>query len=435
MSKALWALIGLLILVPLSVDNYWSIHVSEFKLRINYFGAFLVFVLAFFEIVIVRRRDLQQKLSHYLRQPFVGAFTLMALIGLLGTYQSPRPFRATFFLIWSAGTLLFVPLLVDLLIVRLRSWVPRAFMIYFAVQSLVILTDTAICIPSHGQWSIGRVMIYHHDTVASLCRPHAWYQEPGYFAAFALLALIVTRIWVQFETSTLFKKVSVASMILGALATLATTSRMGWLGVALLIPFELVLQFKKGGESKFKVGKLGYAMIAVPLVIVGLVGVTQWKSIYENVGKGLVSPTQDASFKSRYSRVVAGLEVFEHNRWVGAGPGTAGAYYAKQLHDGLLASFLTPADMETLNHDPLSQNLYTELLSEWGALGTMFFFLGLGLLLWPVTPFFRLATLAVLILIYSSTQTLPRFDLWFVLSLIRSLSLNPCLKTDPSAMI
>ena len=71
-----------------------------------------------------------------------------------------------------------------------------------------------------------------------------------------------------------------------------------------------------------------------------------------------------------------------------------------------------------LAHMPLSHNLATELLSEWGALGTAFFLVGLGFLLRGARGRDLLEVVWVLAIVAASVQTVPRFDLWICLSLV-----------------
>src|SRR5690606_4882316 len=107
---------------------------------------------------------------------------LMAAVGVLGTLGSPLRTRSAFFLIWSAGTLIGVPLLMMFLRSWLGEWPARSLALYASAQSLLILGDAVVCMPTAGKYHLGRVMIYGNE----LCRPHALYQEPGYFCAFAL---------------------------------------------------------------------------------------------------------------------------------------------------------------------------------------------------------------------------------------------------------
>jgi O-antigen ligase len=143
------------------------------------------------------------------------------------------------------------------------------------------------------------------------------------------------------------------------------------------------------------------------------------------VGKGIVTPSQDGSFQYRNRRLVAGWQVFTHNPVVGAGPGAAGAYFVDHLIEtaDTGGAIDMPANYPTLRRDPLSQNLYTEVLSEWGLLGFIALFAGLWFLFARLHGMDRWQALAVLGVVYLSTQTLPRFDLWATIGLIAALAL------------
>lgn len=422
MKRWLWILAGLLTLIPLSVDDIWSISVSQFRLRINYFGALLAFGLIAREIAT--KSALCEKLlgaaKRYAREPFVWSFLAMSLVGLLGVAQSSAHFRSACFLVWSAGTILLVPFLIEGFTLQFGKWVPRAFIGYLGLQSLIILLDAGICMPTGGAYSIGRILVYHSDQ-GNLCRPHAWYHEPGFYSAFALLGLVVTLLWLKRESSPLFRKLTAGALVTILLSIIASTSRMGWVGVGGFLVFEL-FQISRHPISTEKKRKLLLAG-SMPIALLAVLAGWNWHPIYQNVGQGVVHPTQDSSFKYRYARLHAGYEVFRHNPWVGAGPGTANVYFATYLHDGLLMEEIG-ADLPRLTRDPLSQNLYTELLSEWGVLGTILFFLGLFYFTRELPFWTRIEALAILLVVYSSSQTLPRFDLWAALGLIRVLSLH-----------
>jgi O-antigen ligase len=160
--------------------------------------------------------------------------------------------------------------------------------------------------------------------------------------------------------------------------------------------------------------------LSFSLLLVGfLVSQTSWwTTTWHHLGQAWsTNPLEDPSIRYRFWRVEAAWQVFREMPWVGAGPGGSGAYLVEHPEISDLKSHLTPESFEFLRRDPLSQNLFTELLSEWGVFGTLFFFWGLCSLL-GVRRYSNWLGLAMLVVIYSASQTLARFDLWFMISVL-----------------
>ncbi len=407
--KTLFWILWLVVLIPLSVDNYLSIPFRAYDIRVNYIGAAIICLLWLFTSYPWK------ELKSYFAQKWTWAMMGLGLVGLFGIIHSTNTERAIFFWIWSIGTLLGVPFLARLVGNQLGHWLPRSVILYTALNGLIILIDGAfLCIPTQGQWHLGRVMIYQ-GAVGNLCRPHAFYQEPGYYAAFALLILPLTSLWLEQEVSRAWRNTLRISYYLIVAAIALTTSRMGWLGLLVVATFEII-RFLRQNRLQLPCKNLAPLIAALALVAIGTsaFAVKYVPIIYAHVGRGLINPGQDGSFEYRVWRLKMGWKVFQDNSLVGAGPGSAAAYLVDKYSEEI--DRVDPTREKVgMRNDPLSMNLYTELLSEWGGLGTLAFFAGVILLLWPLPLLIRIQTLGLLAVIYTSTQTLPRFDLWLAL--------------------
>lgn len=394
--------------IPLSVDDPWKISVGHYHLRIAYFAVALWLILRANKIPALIRALWQDART----RKICYCLMLLAATGFIGIALSYIPKRSAYFCLWAVGTLFTVPyLFVPDLFLRFRQWVPRLLILNLIVHSLFIIND-------FFRWRMGlppiaHVMVYTSSNFGNLVRPHAWYQEPGYFAGFALLSIFAAYFWMKKETETRWKAVAAFSILVGAIAIILSTSRMGWIGLAWLLFCFIIGATKKFSKKQITTASACFILLAV---ITAFIGKNYFTLVYHHVGQGLVNPSEDGSFIFRYGRLKAAKDVFYQTPIFGAGPGGSGAWYAHRFPNGDLAK-LRPIDPESLSNDPLSQNLYTEVLSEWGIVGFLsiigyFYFLLLAL---PLRE--RLAFAVLLLILASSWQTLARFDLWFAIGI------------------
>lgn len=417
----------LLTLVPLSVDNIWNIPFLDYDIRVNYIGAALsVFTLLFFAI----RRN--QETIQLLRSEFMDSSALpwvcFAGVGLFSMLESVVFQRSLFFWIWSIGTLAGVPLICRFFHLKFQSTFFRWVILYYSVQCLILLIDSLICIPTGGAMHIARVMIYPNPSGLDLCRPHVFYQEPGYFAGFSLLMLVFSRAWMEFEKNPHWRRVGWLTLVLGVAATVGSTSRLGWLGCAVFVGYEALSWFYKRFEKQLKsyvftiqgnfrlIPKFCFSLVVFIVLMFGVMGYERFHAAF--YGKGNVDP----SFLFRFSRsFIAWDKIVPDHRWIGVGPGSAGAYLVDTFPQHHSLYQLSPDRLQSMRKDPYSLDLYTEIFSEWGALGFFFFISFLIFKSRHLPLFLRFQLLSVLGVIYLSSQTLPRFDLWFVLGSVWAL--------------
>ena len=271
-------------------------------------------------------------------------------------------------------------------------------------------------------------MVYHYASSVSLCRPSAFYQEPGYFAATAAPVLLLMSFELQFgKVPEYLRSVLRFAWLFLFAALVLCLSRLGWLLAAVLIAFE-GYWFLRGRYRKRKGIKkekstqaarrrLPVWTFALPLILLIVMAAQFGPLVYTYLGKPTYS--QDGSVFARANSIRQGLDVFMEHPLAGVGPGNSGGYFVQNFH-------VDPREAAQLRRAPLALSVYPELLAEWGFLGTVFFCLGFWFLLFGSagSKFLKnteaLQVLFVFMIVYASTQTLPRFDLWMILGLTLS---------------
>jgi O-antigen ligase len=443
LAAALWCIV----LIPMSVDNRWSIPVGSYDLRVNYFGAaFSLALLAFLRLS--RPREYGPWLESAMLRKENLFFALMGASGLIASFFSANASRSFFILVWSVGTLLFVPLVLRFHHKLLGPWIPRTLLLYLLLQSLVILVDFSLCNLSGGGFRLGRVQIsslsIYLENFPTICKPHAWYQVPGYFSGFALFSILAARLWMRQEADYRWSILARASYAFAALAIVLSLSRMGMAAVFCLLALDTFLFFRGrwksgslfapayGWRTKFA---LLCAAIALSLalypafrkVLPSLVMTIKVQVLSHSIFQSDPGPYADfrafdSSTNIRFATLGAAWRVFEENKIWGAGPGAAGAYLVSRMPGDIFLEDKTPDQKELMRRDPLSQGLFLELLSEWGLLGTLLFLGGLLLFLRGSQATDALALAICILPTYFALETLPRFDLWLVLALVTVLT-------------
>ena len=400
----------LMILIPLSVDHHLSFKVGDFTVRGQYFGAALWVFLELFSAIRTQDFTSFHELWNRRENRFFAAMAIPAVWAILTV--APSFTRGCFFLAWSVGTLIFVPWLARRVSARLGDLGRWTFYGYYLIQALIIVTDALICIPTQGKWSIGTVMIYSNNLFhkMSLCRPSAFYQEPGYFAATAsLVSLMVYFNFMRSGISDDQKKLLQGIWILLLTAMVLCLSRLGWLLALALVGFAIVDWLRQNRTSKkfFADRKVLIAGGFAFLLLAGM-GVKFGPMIRAYLN---LAPSEDGSFVARIDSSRRALTEFVDHPITGVGPGNSGIYIVQNTQ-------MSPQEAKELRAAPLALSLYPELLAEWGFFGTLLFGLGLLAFLSSLQRGEKFKVLFILNFVYLMTQTLPRFDLWFILGSI-----------------
>lgn len=406
-----WALSLFFIILPLSVDDHLSIDLGPYSIRLTYLGAFLWLMGELYDAIRSKQSSVFRDLA--LRSENRAFFLMVASPIAVFLTGAITPTRTLFFTVWSIGTLILVPWLARRAIERLSSATLTATALYFCIQSLVILFDSIVCGIS-PKLTIGRIMIYNHmGNGLQICRASAFYQEPGYFAATAaIVALYLQRSLV--DASSITKptaRLRQAMLILIVAALFICLSRLGWI----LGGFILLLELARIFRQKVETPALRLPRISVIISVIFTLMVVAFFSLKSSAIRSYLAqpvPENDASIATRTQSIRYAIQIFKENPYFGVGPGAAGAYNALRWPEHYKDTDLTRAGSR-----PVAMSLYPELLSEWGLWGTLLFFIGLGLFFAKISPAFRWPLLATILIIYTSTQTLARFDLWFLLGL------------------
>jgi O-antigen ligase len=149
---------------------------------------------------------------------------------------------------------------------------------------------------------------------------------------------------------------------------------------------------------------------------------------------------KDGSGSERLRGLGASLDVFFQRPLFGVGPGAAGAYFKRHMGDHSFNKYLKEKFSEQeiekrkssgrggatdLKDDCLSYSVWAEVLSEWGFMGFSIFLGALFLMLKRIrNGFIRTATCTIIGIDFFLGQTLPRYDLWFLISFIVTFSLD-----------
>ena len=303
------------------------------------------------------------------------------------------------------------------------------------VQSLVLIGDAVLC-NLESSFHLARVTFEVGKTV---CRPHAWYFEPSFFVVYAVFFLFVLRVMINRAWDEAWQGIYKGVFVLSVFAILFSTSRMGWLALASVAFAELVylLLQGKGGPllgylsqnpkgrtlrwgSPVLVFILFWAAFQLPIV----------RQTYESIEQ--IAQLKDSSLKTRWYNLASMLRAFRDHPLVGVGPGTVGAYVFKHYPDDPSFHFLWSYTdgfkrqwkmnweerAALIPNVSFSNSAYGELLAEWGLLGTLAFCVALLTMFRRGPPIVWIYWLTVAPVVLVTWQTLQRFDIWLILSIL-----------------
>jgi hypothetical protein len=414
------------LLIPCAFDGTLALRLGHHHLRFVYIAcAFLVvlFLFAFFregKLKMIFKTE-----SHYIYQWFFLAFLAF---GAYSAMTSVYPSRAVPIWSWTLGTLMVLPFLARQFHQRLGSRITTDMVWFGSVLSIIVIYDASVSSLGHASWALGRLQ----DGL----RPHAFKQEPAYLAALLLTLIVSVRSRFP-ELSETQKKLASLFFLTASVATILTASRLAWLGVIpvlIFLSFDLFL-FLKNRQAVFSRKGNGLPLLVLSLLLGLMVVSTLFYSqkkmlnhFYQSTVKSVSDRGHSGSLAMRLWSAQVAVEVWKEHFWFGAGPGTAGAAIVEthneaMIHLDLFAKYGTDfpkvipqEDLDYIKNNPLSNNLYTELLSEWGLFGTFLFFIGFAFFVLQNSnrPFLIFITYAIVWLV---CESLPRFDLWLMVSL------------------
>jgi len=228
----------------------------------------------------------------------------------------------------------------------------------------------------------------------------------------------------------------------------ATTSRTAFLGVPVLLAIDgtqmLVAKIGAYRASRraeaLKPRRTLIAAVIFFLVFSALVPVFLSKNLrsYVNflVTRSVVNPLNEGSFVVRFLDIRMALNVFVDHPWLGAGPGQAKRLFFEHPESYKLPARLSPSEAYKKTSGPIGNCVYTELLSEWGITGFFCYLLGVYLMFWKTPSSVQWRLWPILGLLYFTTGSLPRMDLWLYLGLFWALfhSGNSFFKESPKSV-
>lgn len=414
------------VLVPTAFHERGVISAGGYHFKLAYAGFFLT---ACVVLLLNGKRTLA-----LLRKPWALAFMAFSAVGFIAAIcYSIYPLRSLTITTWTALTILTVPLITLQLLETGNLWFGRILSIFILAQASVIGFDFIAASVGHTSFSLGHVGEIQNAWFGKVARPTAFRGEPGYYAASVLLWCLALRVHLSKESSRWWLCLGSMSWTLGLLSVVLCGSRMGLAGTAATLGLEVTaFVFSRSYFNNVRDYLTGYSgrrltrLIAVTLLIAMVtLSLVKGRDLYFKFQEKIQTTGTDQTMAIRGYRLVAALEIFKQHPFFGVGPGTSGASFVTSEDSSLrnlMGRFFIDMsdDPVSLSKNPLSHNLYTELLSEWGLFGIAAFFAGLFFLFRQSPYLYSVTTFVILGMIYLSSETVARFDLWLALSTIAS---------------
>ena len=439
-------LLWICLLIPTISDSHFSIFIKDYNIRLSYLVLATALVLFVYPLIFKRggRSNLYQTILDKLTsQKFYIFFILFLLTGLASIIFSPIKSisdreHAFFYWMWAVGTILALPYVLLALEHKIQQWFYLLFFIYYLACVLMMLWDT-VFIHINQDLTLGGINKGGHNVL----RPHLFKKEPGYFAAYWSLAIIYMRHLKQHlaaqKLNSLLKFFHSYTLVwygLGIFCLLLSVSKMGFLVAAFLLLVEAIYQILNCQKRIIRIvytsiiaicllASLSYYFLVPTKINSGTNRITRYMVYikhhlfqYAILNTKIFFTRELFNAKSirgfshpRTRRAEAGFKIFLQAPLLGVGTGLAADYYKKYYPS-------PPNPALTPSKQPISHNLYTELLSEWGAIGTLLFFLGIYFLFNRAPPLPKLQIYGMLALIYATAETLPRFDIWIYIFML-----------------
>ena len=343
--------------------------------------------------------------------------------------------------------LLIVPVIIIYFQQQKKEKTQNFITFFLLIQSLILIYDFIVTNLQYPKFAVGYYISdpYYQENFF-LYRPHFLEQEPGYLIVYTLFLIVYLRIKIipQKKYFSIGKKkwhVSIHTFsiyFLSLLSIIVTTSKIGILGIVIFIFYEIIVFISKNKETKtilkdFYNKKNRFINISILFLyfFIFLRFLYVFDAYYLNsisfvkkfnISKYYFDISPDTSDKiisyfmpnERIKRALESYEVFKENPILGVGINSSYYIYSHDFKNNL-------KDNIPIN-EPLAFNLYTELLSEWGLLGTIVFFIALFYFIRQKSILETMLILCLFLTIAISSENLLRFNLWFSLALLYSSS-------------
>lgn len=344
-------------------DTLLTLELNGFTFKL-YQGFFL---LSFLCVLLEHRKKGMASFLAPLAAPFAACMLLFFIFQLGLTPWSVFPLKSFLYSCW----LLFDIGAIWLTAQHLGRTVPTEYFLRLAWATMVSLSLVVIVDQAAYQfgYTAGFVGLNQDASLRwGMSRPHAFSFEPSYLATFLSLGLLTTAL-PMFHLS---RRKLVFWLCLFAIlfSTFATTSRTGWVNLAMGIAAILTLPLLAGRKLQWRLfaailGLLG----TVSLLFVVTTPAKQREVMVQSLLRTVVTGN-DGSGNARLRAHVIAYEMAKSTHWVGAGFGASYRYFI--LHGGQDHYHTDPlAPRHTGNEVIMST--WGQILAEGGILSILLF--------------------------------------------------------------
>ncbi|MDD3818293.1 MAG: O-antigen ligase family protein [Actinomycetota bacterium] len=365
-SNYLYRALLLLIIVFISSDIFLTIELSGATIRFSYILFFVLFIFWIIYASITKNYAIPVDKTYL---PLI----LFCFVSCLSSLNSPFPLKSLIYSLWT----IFYALTIVFLVWFSRNnrldnldWMLKVyFYSYFAISIIgfyqfllpfIIGEKTPFIRQWWQKYTLARINIFSY--------------EPSYFATYMLMGFFIWFIlWIRKSDFINYKGITV---IATGLIIFLSSSRIGWIGIALIIGYgfiELIGYWsinKKLTKQKaiFFISLIVLIIFGISLLLIMINNPERFKFVFEGTG---LFDTSEHSYAERSERTIQTFKVFLDkpiNILIGVGPGGAGAYMVNnpEKFEMYVEGFENLWATEP-------NNLIAELLASVGIVGFIFF--------------------------------------------------------------
>ncbi len=365
-SNYVFKIFLLLIIIFISSDIFLTIDISGATIRFSYILFFFLFILWIIYLCLTKNFSI----------PLDKAFLpllLFCFISFISSLNSGFPVKSLIYSLWTAFSALIILFLIwfaqsnklDNLDWLLKIYFYSYFVIsIFGIYQLLLPFIIGEKTPLVMQW-------WH---TYNLARINGLSFEPSFFATYMLMGCFIWFIlWIRKNELVKYKSIIFITI---AFVVVLSSSRIGWIGVALILAYGLIeflghYSIKKKFTAQYLKYFISFLVVALFLVIAILIMVNnkeRFQFIFQGTG---LFDTSDSSYSLRFARALQTFQVFIDkplNSILGVGPGGVGAYL---FNNPEKFQIFAPNFEELWETEPL--NVTAELLASVGIVGFIIF--------------------------------------------------------------
>lgn len=322
-SNYLFKSILLLIIVFISSDIFLVIELSGATIRLSYILFFILFIFLLLYFIFSKRCVLPNDYSYI---PLI----FFCYISFFSSLSSLFQLKSLIYSFWTVFNLFIIVYLLWFTRNSFNNflWLIKIYFYSYFVISIIGLYQ--ILLPLLIGNKTPFVMQWWKEY--SLARINGFSFEPSYFATYMLMgAFLWFILWLYNSSFVNYKAIIVISV---CIVVFLSSSRIGWIGLVLIILYGLMETIKHFSIykrlSKQYVRFLVALLVIVLFVIISVLTIINNKDTFKFIfqGTGLFD-TSDASSTIRFERALKTFQVFidkPMNIFLGVGPGGVGAY-------------------------------------------------------------------------------------------------------------